>query len=149
MPASRLTQQATAERRAQVLKSKVAGMSWEQIARTVPGVKDAKAAAQDFRRALADQQLLRSVSGEDAAGALELERMRLDSASMAVEGVLRTAAQDPSAHDRVLRAAGRLAQISQIRIDSLGLGQVKAAPAGEDDLAARRRRVTARRQGLG
>jgi hypothetical protein len=149
MPASRMTQASTAERRSAVLKARAAGMSWEQIARTVPGVKDPRSAAQDHRRALAGARELRALAGEDGAGALELELQRLDSAALAVEGVLRAAAADPDLHDRVLRAADRLARLSELRSALLKLGgQPAAQPAGEDDLAARRRRVSARRQGL-
>jgi hypothetical protein len=150
VPASRLTQQQVSERRSAVLKARAAGMSWEQIARTVPGVADPRSAAQDHRRALAGAQELRALAGEDGAGALELELQRLDSAALAVEGVLRAAAQDPDLHDRVLRAADRLARLSELRSQLLKLtGQPAQAGGGEDDLAARRRRVSARRQGLG
>ena len=127
MPASRMTQREVAERRAQVLKSRAAGMDWGQIARTVPGVKDAAAAAQDHRRALAGARELRALAGDEGAGALELELQRLDAAALAVEGVLRTAAADPDAHDRVLRAVDRIARLSERRSELLGLGQ---APAG-------------------
>lgn len=149
MPASRLTQRETAERRAQVLKARAAGMSWEQIARTVPGVKDATSAAQDHRRALTRAGELRVLAGEEGAGALELELQRLDAASLAVEGVLRAAAADPDQHDRVLRAVDRLARLSERRSGLLNLGVSQAQVAGEDDLAARRRRVAGRRQALG
>jgi hypothetical protein len=152
VPASRMTQAAVAERRAQVLKARAAGMDWDQIARTVPGVADGKAAAQDHRRALADRKELRAEAGEDRDGAVELELTRLDGAVLAVEGVLRAAAADPSAHDRVLRAVDRLARLAELRSTLLGLagdGQAPAAAAGEDQLAARRRRVRARRQNLG
>jgi hypothetical protein len=151
VPASRMVQKETAEIRAQVLKARAAGMDWDQIARTVPGVADAKAAAQHHRRALAGRRELRDLAGEDRDGAVELELTRLDGAVLAVEGVLRAAAADPSTHDRVLRAADRLARLSELRITLLGLagdGQAPAVP-GEDQLAARRRRVRARRQNLG
>jgi hypothetical protein len=146
VPASRMTQKAVAERRSQVLKARSAGMSYEQIARSVPGIGDAKAAAQDLRRALADGGELRALSGEnDAGGALELELGRLDAAALAVEGVLRNAAADPSLHDRVLRAADRLARLSELRAHLLGLGGAqKPAGAAEDELGARRRRVASR-----
>lgn len=152
MPASRMTQAQVAQRRAEVLKARAAGMSWDQIARTVPGVKDAAAAVQDHRRALTGSRELRVLAGEAGAGAVELELLRLESATLAVEGVLRAAAADPEhGHDRVLRAADRLARLSEARSALLQLGGKPAAGAGggEDQLAARRRRVSARRQGLG
>jgi len=143
-----MTQRVVAERRSQVLKSRAAGMSYEQIARTVPGVKNAAAAAQDHARALKAAQQLRAAGGEDAAGALELELERLDAAALAVEGVLRTAAADPALHDRVLRAVGALVRVSEQRQGLLGLGQAPQGTAGEDELAKRRSRVAGRR-GLG
>lgn len=151
MPASRMVQKDVADRRGQVLKARAAGMDWDQIARTVPGVADAKAAAQDYRRAMQARKELRDLAGDDRASSLELELARLDSAALAVEGVLRAAAADPGTHDRVLRAADRLARLSELRVTLLGLGQ--QAPAGgsggPDELAARRSRVKARRQQLG
>lgn len=150
MPASRLTQAQVSERRAAVLKARAAGMNWDQIARTVPGVADARSAAQDHRRAIGASRDLRVLAGDEGAGALELELQRLEAASLAVEGVLRSAAADPDAHDRVLRAADRLARLSELRSSLLKLtGQPAAAGGGEDELGARRRRVASRRQGLG
>ena len=95
-----MVQKEVADRRAQVLKARAAGMDWEQIARTVPGINDAKAAAQDYRRAMQDRVELRELSGDDRASAVELELTRLDSAYLAVEGVLRTAAADPTSMTR-------------------------------------------------
>ena len=151
MPASRLVQKEVAERRAQVLKSRMAGMDWDQIARTVPGVADAKAAAQDYRRAMERRAELRVEAGDDRGTAVELELARIDSAMLAVEGVLRTAAADPDRHDRVLRAADRLARLTELRVGLLGLGQQQAPAggAGGDELSARRTRVKARRMALG
>ena len=150
MPASRMVQKEVAERRANVLKSRAAGMDWEQIARSVPGVGDARAAAQDYRRAMESRKELRDLAGDDQASAVELELARLDSAYLAVEGVLRTAAADPDKHDQVLRAAGRLAQLSERRSALLGLGgQKPSGGGGEDELAKRRSRVKARRMSLG
>lgn len=151
MPASRITQKDVAARRAQVLKARAAGMDWDQIAQTVPGVKDGKAAAQDHRRAIRGAAALRGEAGEDAGGALEVELRRLEAAQLAVEGVLRAAAADEDKHDRVLRAVDRIARLSEARSALLGLGQQRpgAGGGGEDELAARRRRVSARRQGLG
>lgn len=151
MPASRLTQAQVAERRGQVLKAHAAGMGWAQIARTVPGVKDAKAAAQDYRRAIADAAGLRAMAGDTGAGAVELELTRLENATLAVESVMRTAAADPSQHALVIRAAGQLARISETRTALLGLAQAPSQPGSggaEDELAARRRRISARRRGL-
>lgn len=151
MPASRITQKDVAKRRAEVLKARAAGMSFDQIARTVPGIADARAAAQDHRRALKAAADLRAEAGEDAAGAVELELQRLEAAALAVEGVLRSAAADPSTHDRVLRAADRIARLSEARASLQGLGGEKrpAGAAGPDELGARRARVRARRSGLG
>lgn len=152
MPASRMTQRQTAERRDQVLRSHAAGMSFEQIARTVPGVGSAKAAAQDYRRALAAASKLRGLAGDTGSGAVELELQRLEAATLAVETVMRTAAADPATHDRVLRAAGQLARLSDSRVSLLGLAMAPAQPGsggGEDELAARRRRISARRAGGG
>ena len=72
---------------------------------------------------------------------------RLDSAALAVEGVLRAAAADPDLHDRVLRAADRLARLSELRSQLLKLTGQPAAGAGggEDQLAVRRSRVRAAR----
>jgi hypothetical protein len=146
-----MTQKATAERRGQVLQARQSGMSWEQIARTVPGVKDAAAAAQDHRRALEGAIKLRADGGEDRGGAVELELRRLEEAQLAVAGVLRTAAADPDKHDQVLRAVDRLSRLSARRMELLGLGhqQPGQGGGGQDELAARRQRVSARRQNLG
>jgi hypothetical protein len=147
-----MTQKAVAERRSQVLQARQSGMSWEQIARTVPGVKDAAAAVQDHQRALKSSAELRVAGGEDRAGARELELRRLESLTLAAEGVLRAAAADPDKHDQVLRAVDRLSRLSARRMDLLGLGQQQQpgqGGGGEDELAARRLRVSARRQNLG
>jgi hypothetical protein len=145
-----MVQREVDERRAQVLKSRAAGMDWDQIARSVPGVADAKAAAQDYRRAMDRRKELGGLAGEDRASSLELELARLDAAALAVEGVLRSAAADPDKHDRVLRAADRLARLSELRAGLLGLGQQQAGGGGgTDELAARRGRVKARRMSLG
>jgi hypothetical protein len=66
--------------------------------------------------------------------------------------VLRAAAADPDKHDQVLRAVDRLSRLSARRMDLLGLGQQQQpgqGGGGEDELAARRLRVSARRQNLG
>lgn len=147
-----MTQKAVAARREQVLASHLAGMSWEQIARTVPGVKDGKAAAQDYRRALVSSSSLRAAAGDTGAGAVEAELRRLEAATLAVETVMRAAAADPDAHDRVIRAAGQLARLSESRTALLGLAQAPqqaSSGGGEDELAARRRRISARRRGAG
>jgi hypothetical protein len=145
-----MTQKAVAERRGQVLQARQSGMSWEQIARTVPGVKDAAAAAQDHQRALKSSAELRVAGGEDLAGAREMELRRLEALTLAAEGVLRSAAADPDKHDQVLSAVDRLSRLSARRVELLDLGQQpRAGGGGEDELAARRKRVSARRQNLG
>lgn len=152
MPASRLQQAEVAKRRAEVLRARAAGMSFQQIAQTVPGVGNATLAAQDHARALKGARELRAAAGEDVQGAVELELIRLEQATLAVQGVLQEAAADPATHDRVLRAASQLARLSESRTQLLGLGQpgrVPAGPAGEDELTRRRRNVRARRQNLG
>jgi hypothetical protein len=154
MPASRLEQDRVAKRRAEVLTARAAGMTWDQIARTVEGVPDGRAAAKDYREAMKRAKTLRALSGE-AGDALELELQRLDAAQLAVEGVLRKAAAEPAesgrAQDRVLRAADRLIAIAEKREAILGLadGSKAPRPAGQgDELSERRARVSRRRRAL-
>jgi hypothetical protein len=67
MPASQQTREPVAARRMRVLALRASGASFAQIARTVPGLKNAKSAATDLRRALESQSELLDLSGPSAA----------------------------------------------------------------------------------
>jgi hypothetical protein len=144
MPAGRVTQTQVAARRTAVIRAAAAGFTLEQITATVDGVTSPRMAAQDLKRGLADIMLLRRL---DRDLLRELELASLASVQRAVETVMRRAQADPGKGDQlVLTAAHRLVQVTQVRLALQGLDRMPAADAPEDELAARRNRVQARRR---
>lgn len=132
-----------ADRRANVIRAAAAGFTLAQIAQTVDGVTSARMAAQDLRRGLADQVVLRKLDRDELR---ELELSSLASVQRAVEAVLRRAAADPGKGDLlVLQAAHRLMQITDRRVQLEGLTHVPAADAPPDELSVRRARMQRRR----
>lgn len=150
MPASELDRAKTAARRAQVLTLTAAGFTFQQIADQVDGVGSARMAAQEVRRGLKDAEALRRLAAGTRAMVIELELARLEAPQRAVEGILRRAAAEQGKGDElVLKAAGRLVQIAEARHALLGLPGPARADAPPDELAARRRRIDARRSRFG
>jgi hypothetical protein len=125
MTASAPTRKAVAERRTRVLALRAAGAGWAQIARSVPGLSSAKAAAQDCRRALKAQAELLELT-DQFSGVLEAER--LDGWQRHLEAVLANASGggdgrmgDPGL---VIRCVGRLLELERIRAALAG-GEVE------------------------
>jgi hypothetical protein len=132
-----------------VLRAAAAGFSPQQIADTVDGVKDARMAAADLRRALADGAALRRVAAGDKTRLLELELTQLAATQRAVEGVMRRAVArqgEGAADDLVLRCSDRLLRLAERRQQLQGLAGGVAPDGQEDELARRRARMQARRK---
>jgi len=155
MPASERASREAADRRAQVLRMKIAGMSLDAIAAEIEkrrqadrkaGKQSARAVYTDAHAAMDVKRALAGVQGHvvELAGlhlALELER--LDSLTRVTEGILAGARQamqaDPSGDNparwQALRAIDRLLAIGRRRDTLLGLSQTTseaAATAGDE-----------------
>lgn len=129
MAASERDQRRVAARRAEVLRLRAEGATFERIAAEC-GHKSAAAAQVDFNRALADRKL--QLDGQ-AEMALPLELERLDGMERQVRVTLSEAAagHDPVDRALVLRCVDRLLRISERRSGLLRLDHVRTA-SGQD-----------------
>lgn len=106
-----LEAQAIARRRERVLALRTSGLSFGQIAKAMPEVVSARAAARELALALANARELNEV---EEPNRLTLELERLSAIERAVSQVL-TKASAAEDHSMVLQAADRLIRISERR----------------------------------
>jgi hypothetical protein len=144
MSASRSTQAKVADRRARVLRMRMAGLTYASIAPQV-GLKTAAAAAMDAARALTERKELLDEQ-RDLFVTLELER--LDNLERHVQTALQGASQAGD-HAGVLKATDRLLGIYERRSKLLGLDAQPGkqadpqAPSRVDEIRLRRERKLA------
>jgi len=110
MSASADRQRKVSDRRAKVLRLRVSGLSWSEIA-GVTGHKTAAAAAQDAARALRERK---SLLAEERDLLIALEQERLDAAEKAANTVL-VNAKAAGEGELVLKAVDRIVRIAQRR----------------------------------
>jgi DNA-binding transcriptional MerR regulator len=118
---------AVAARRERVLQLRRTGLSFAAIAEAVH-LPNARAAAQDVRRALAAQQNLLELTD---AFTTTLENERLDAWSRHLEAVLQNASAGGDSA-MVIRATGKLLEVQRMRLAMLGIEVEPAMPEPDD-----------------